>query len=251
MPKKCHSGLWLWDRQHTEQKRICPRSLCDVEDRARLVNRHLRASFCHHPKVSWTKRRWPGPGRSLSLSLCQRLGSASQPRFGSGPGPACLIEAPVGEKKRSSTHKLIPNAEGVVSETDIKKAESLDSWHEWHLWKREKKGRETWKLLKFYNCEFVVHLMYCSGQTATVMEHMALQRTLGRRGHDVHSLGTTLAPDWDAKTWTTAAAHVKDYCTFLTKGGTEGMNNIIKRRQDWQERNCCREKRNEHEVNVV
>lgn len=59
--------------------------------------------------------------------MCQRLGSSSRPGFGSGPGPACLIEAPGGEKKRSSTHKLIPKAEGVISETDIKKAESLGS----------------------------------------------------------------------------------------------------------------------------
>lgn len=45
-------------------------------------------------------------------------------------------------KKRSSTHKLIPKAEGVISETDIKKAESLGSWHKWHLWKRKNKRRK-------------------------------------------------------------------------------------------------------------
>lgn len=67
-------------------------------------------------------------------------------------------------KKRSSTHKLIPNAEGVIPETDIKKADSLDSWHGWHLRKRKTKGRERWKWLKFYNCEFVVHLSYHSGR---------------------------------------------------------------------------------------
>lgn len=54
--------------------------------------------------VSWTKRRWPGqnpgPARgSLCLSVCQRLGSASRPGFGSGAGPACLIGAPGGEKR--------------------------------------------------------------------------------------------------------------------------------------------------------
>lgn len=59
--------------------------------------------------------------------MCQRLGSASQPGFGSDPGSACLVEVPGGgrKKKRSCIHKPIPKAEGVNSETHIKKVESL------------------------------------------------------------------------------------------------------------------------------
>lgn len=66
-----------------------------------LTFAHLSPSLCPSIcPVSSTNRWCRGPGRgSLFLSLCQRLGSASQPGFGSGPGPACLIEAPGGEKR--------------------------------------------------------------------------------------------------------------------------------------------------------
>lgn len=48
--RKCHSGLWLWDRQHAHQKCVCPRALGNNKDRVGLVDRHLRTSLCHHPK---------------------------------------------------------------------------------------------------------------------------------------------------------------------------------------------------------
>lgn len=146
-------------------------------------------------------------------------------------------------KKRSSTHKLIPKAEGVISETDIKKAESLGSWHKWHLWMKKKKKKRRRKILQLWICcSFAVLLR----RTTTVTKHIALKRSLCRRGHESSLLGTTLRLT-DTKTWRTEADHVRDFCTFLT--GRGGMNNIIKRRHDWQSRNCWREKRNEQEVN--
>lgn len=43
--RKCYPGLWLWDRQHAEQKYVCARPI--IDDKGGL---HLRTSFCHHPK---------------------------------------------------------------------------------------------------------------------------------------------------------------------------------------------------------
>ena len=65
-----------------------------------------------------------------------------------------------------------------------------------------------------------------------MMEYMALKRTLSRSGHEGHSLGTTLPLTETPKPWRTEADCLKDFCTLLTKGGREGMNNKIKRRQD-------------------
>lgn len=151
-------------------------------------------------------------------------------------------------KKRSSTHKLIPKAEGVISETDIKKAESLGSWHKWHLWKRKNKRRK-----KAENIEMLQLWICCSfnvilGQITTVMEHTALRKTLAVRRHEGYSLGMIL-PLTETQTpgglkWIMS----KNSTLFSPKGGREGMNNIIKRRQDWRKRNCFQGKRDEQEV---
>lgn len=69
-------------------------------------------------------------------------------------------------------------------------------------------------------------------------KHMALKkkkkRTLGWRGHEGQSVGTTLRLTETQNPGGLEADHVKDffYFTYLTKGRKEGMNNIIKRRQD-------------------
>lgn len=118
------------------------------------------------------------------------------------------------------------------------------------IYKRRKKQKELENievLQVWICCSFDVSL----GRTTTVMKHMALKRTLGRRGPWRLFTGNDSPSDWDTKSWRTEAEHFKDFCTFLTKGGREGVNNVIKRRQDWQKRNCCREKRNEREVNGV
>lgn len=52
--------------------------------------------------VSWIRRpgRNPRPVRGpLCLSVCQRLGTGCRLGVGSGPGSACLIEVPGGEKR--------------------------------------------------------------------------------------------------------------------------------------------------------
>lgn len=112
--------------------------------------------------------------------MCQRLGSASQPGFGSDPGSACLVEVPGGgrKKKRSCIHKPIPKAEGVISETHMKEVESLLTVDMNDIVKRGRtKVQETWNTLKFHICDFVVS---CD-MSAVMMEKEALQRTFGRK----------------------------------------------------------------------
>lgn len=65
-----------------------------------------------------------------------------------------------------------------------------------------------------------------------MMKHMALKRTLGRRGHEGHSLGTTLPQTETQSPGGLKLFILKTPALFSPKEGGEGMNNIIKRRQD-------------------
>lgn len=129
-------------------------------------------SILNQETVAWAK---PGACQRITLPVCVPTSGLCFPAwFWLWSWPSMPYRSARRRKKRSSTHKLIPKAEGVISETDIKKAESLGSWHKWHLWKRKKTKRgKRWKILKFCSCDFVVYLMYCFGRTATVMKHMA------------------------------------------------------------------------------
>lgn len=219
MPKKCHSGLWLWDRQHTEQKWACPRPLSDTEARPCIDTGDLRKSPRDYPKVSPTKRWCHGPGRgSLFLSPCQCLGSASQPGFGSGPGPACLIEAPGGEKRGHPPTSWSQMQKVLFLRLILRRlilwTVDMDGIYEREKQKAERGGND-WNFITV-NLLFIYRIIRadrnCDGAHGFTKDpwYERPWRPLS---------------DWvTKKTQRTEAAHVKDFCTFLTKGGREGGN---------------------------
>lgn len=186
--------------------------------------------------VSWTKRRWPGqnPGPvrgPLCLSVCQRLGSGSQPGFGSGPGPACLIEAP-GGGKRGHPPTSWSQKQKVLFIRLILRRPNLWVVDMNSVCERRRKKKEGGKYWNFtlVNLLFIWCIVRADQDCD---EAHGFKKDPWLKGHESCCLGTTLPQTETQKTWRTKADHVKDLCTVLT--GREGMNNvIIKRRQDWQ-----------------
>ena len=194
--------------------------------------------------VSWTKRRWPGrnpgPARgSLCLSVCQRLGSGSRPGFGSGPGPACLIGAPGGEKRGHPPTSWSQKQKVLFLRLILRRL---------NLWavdlngicdrrkKKKKKKKKKKEGGKYWNFTIVNLLfIWCIVRDGPKLWWSTWRSKGPLTGEAAKAvLWERFSPsDQDTKkTWRTEADHVKDYCTFLK--GREGMSNIIKRRQDWQ-----------------
>lgn len=148
-------------------------------------------SILNQETVAWAK---PEACQRITLPVCMPTSGLCFPAWlWLWSWPSMPYRSARRRKKRSSTHKLIPKAEGVISETDIKKAESLGSWHKWHLWKRKKnKKRKEVEKVKFLQLWICCSFDVLTGWTTTVMKHTSLKRTLVRRGHEGRSLGTTL-----------------------------------------------------------
>lgn len=128
-------------------------------------------SFLNQETVAWAK---PRACQRITLPVCvPTSGLWFSAWLWLWSWPSMPYRSARRGKKRSSTHKLIPKAEGVIYETDIKKAESLASWHEWRLWKKKRKKKKK----KVENTE-ILHLWICCsfdvllGRTKTVMKHI-------------------------------------------------------------------------------
>lgn len=103
-------------------------------------------SILNQRTVAWAK---PRVCQRITLPVCVPTSGLCFPAWlWLWSWPSMPYRSARRRKKRSSTHKLIPKAEGVISETDIKKAESLGSWHKWYLW--ERKNKQRWKMLKSF-----------------------------------------------------------------------------------------------------
>ena len=97
-------------------------------------------SILNQETVAWAK---PGACQRITLPVCVPASGLWFPAWlWLWSWPSMPYRSARRRKKRSSTHKLIPKAEGVISETDIKKAESLGSRPEWHLWQKKKKKKK-------------------------------------------------------------------------------------------------------------
>lgn len=167
--------------------------------------------------VSPTKRWCRGPGRgSLFLSLCQCLGSASQPGFGSGPGPACLIGAPGGEKRGHPPTSWSQMQKVLFLRLILRRLNlwtvDMDGIYEREKQKAERGGND-WNFITV-NLLFIYRIIRadrnCDGAHGFTKDpwYERPRRPLS---------------DWvTKKTRRTEAAHVRDFCTFLTKGGREG-----------------------------
>lgn len=112
-------------------------------------------SILNQETVAWAK---PGACQRITLPVCVPTSGLWFPAWlWLWSWPSMPYRSARRRKKRSSTHKLIPKAEGVISETDIKKAESLGSRPEWHLWKKKKNKKrrkrvENIEILQLWIC---------------------------------------------------------------------------------------------------
>lgn len=102
------------------------------------------------------------PGEKLAPSICVPTSWLCFPArlwLWSWFSMSCRSARRKGGEKRSCIHKPIPKAEGVISETRMKKVKSLLSVDINDIRDEGENKSETRSILKFHNCEFVVHVI--------------------------------------------------------------------------------------------